>query len=181
MNIYTITIALLLSCSLSNAAPIPGASGTAALVPDLGIHTCRFGFEIETKTSNWLKAQPPKKSKFIETVYRSPELKNETRGTLTVRVDKMKNQTNLKSYVGRWVKEYPKYGYDVLGSRRFKSKGKRGYVIDLIHSKKQRQLRQVIYLKEKTAVLMTCRDHVKSFKGSIKSCNKIVKGFRWTL
>ncbi|MCJ8278081.1 MAG: hypothetical protein MJK18_14660 [Bdellovibrionales bacterium] len=79
----------------------------------------------------------------------------------------------------RWIKEYPKYGYDVLGSKSFKTKKKRGFVIDLVNQKKKRQLRQVIYFKKKTAVLMTCRDHTASFSSSLKECNKIIKKFRW--
>ena len=104
---------------------------------------------------------------------------NNTRATLTVRTDKLKKKTKISKYVRRWVKEYPKYGYDVLGSKKFKSKGKTGYLIDLINNKKKRQLRQVIFLKKKTAVLMTCRDHVKSFSSSLKECNNIIKSFAW--
>jgi len=91
----------------------------------------------------------------------------------------MRGKTSLKRYVKRWIKEYPKYGYDVLGSKAFKAGKKKGYVIDLINTRKKRQLRQVIYLKKKTAVLMTCRDHADSFSNSLKECNNIVKNFRW--
>jgi len=149
------------------------------MAPKLGIHHSKFGFKISSKESSWVEATPPRKSRYIETVYRSPEVKNDTRGTLTVRIDRLKKKLKLKNYVSRWVKEYPKYGYQVLGSKRFRTKTKKGYVIDLINSKKKHQLRQVIYLKNKVAVLMTCRDHRNSFKGSLKECNKIVKSFSW--
>lgn len=160
-------------------APIPGTTSSAMVAPQLGVYKSRFGFEIEAQNTAWIQTQPPKKSRFIETVYRSPISRNNVRATLTVRVDNMKNETNLKKYVKRWVKEYPKYGYDVLGSKAFKSGDKKGYVIDLINQRKKRQLRQVIYLNKKTAVLMTCRDHTESFESSLKECNNIVKHFSW--
>lgn len=179
MKYTTLFMTLFLWTSNSMGAPLP-QEGSKTLAPELGVHNSRFGFEILAQNTDWIKTPPPQKSRYIETVYRSPEVRNESRGTLTVRVDRMKSDAPLKSYVKRWVKEYPKYGYNVLGSKPFRSRGKAGYIIDLIHNKKQRQLRQVIYLKNKTAVLMTCRDHRKNFKSSVKDCNRIVKGFRWT-
>ena len=163
----------------SFSAPIPGALSPKLAVPQWGIYKSKFGFEILAQDTHWTQSQPPKKSRFIETVYRSPITRNNVRATLTVRVDRMKKKSSLKKYVKRWVREYPKYGYDVLGSKSFKSKGMKGYVIDLMNSKKQRQLRQVIFLNKSTAVLMTCRDHQSSFRQTLKECNQIVKAFQW--
>ena len=158
---------------------MPGTTSSSLMAPHLGVHSSKFGFKIDSRKTDWVAATPPKKSRYIEAVFRSPEEKNDTRATLTVRVDRLKSKLKLKNYVSRWVREYPKYGYEVLGSKKFKSKKRQGYVVDLINSKKRHQLRQVIYLKNKVAVLMTCRDHMKSFKGSLGKCNKIVKSFTW--
>lgn len=178
MKILAITT-IILSALFVNAAPIPGTTSSALVAPKLGIYKSKFGFEILAKNTSWIQTQPPRKSRFIETVYQSPEVRNNTRASLSIRVDHMKSKTNLKRYVRRWIKEYPKYGYDVLGSKSFKTKGKRGYVIDLVNQKKKRQLRQVIYFKKKIAVLMTCRDHTSSFNMALKECNNIIKKFRW--
>ena len=161
------------------SAPIPGSTGTGIVAPKLGVHKSNFGFEILAEKTAWIKTTPPKKSRFIETVYRAPIERNNVRASLSVRVDNMRGKTSLKKYVKRWVKEYPKYGYDVLGSKAFKNGNKKGYVIDLVNTRKKRQLRQVIYLNKKLAVLMTCRDHMNTFSSSLKECNNIVKKFRW--
>ena len=174
--VFIIPFALFIN--FAQAAPIPGAMNSK-IAPKLGIHKSKYGFKIMAKNTDWIQSQPPKKSRFIEAVYRSPHVKNNTRASLTVRVDRLKKKMKINQYVRRWVKEYPKYGYDVLGSKKFKRKGKTGYVIDLMNSKKKRQLRQVIFLKKQTAVLMTCRDHSSSFKGSLRDCNKIIKTFAW--
>lgn len=164
---------------LAKAAPMPGASGSQMVAPKLGIFKSKYGFEILAKETSWVQTEAPKKSRFIETVYRSPISQNDVRATLTVRVDNMAEKTDIKNYVKRWIKEYPKYGYDVLGSKAFNTDGKQGYVIDLMNPRKKRQLRQVIYLNKKTAVLLTCRDHSVTFNNSLKECNNIVKHFAW--
>ena len=179
MKFILFSVFFLFSINHSSAAPLPGTTSSKMVAPKIGLYKSRVGFEIKAQKTSWIQTKPPKKSRFIETVYRSPSMINNTRATLTVRTDKLKKKTKISKYVRRWVKEYPKYGYDVLGSKKFKSKGKTGYVIDLINNKEKRQLRQVIFLKKKTAVLMTCRDHVKSFSSSLKECNNIIKSFAW--
>ena len=159
-------------------APIPTQSGLVK--PPLGIHKSKFGFEIQAHGTSWIKTMPVKKSRFIEAVYRSPIQRGNVRASLSVRVDKVRKKTSLKKYVRRWIREYPKYGYDVLGSRAFRLGKNKGYVIDLVNGRKNRQLRQVIYLSKKTAVLMTCRDQTSSFRQSLQECNKIIRKFRWS-
>ena len=168
---------ILLTPNLIRAVPSPKTQ--KGIKPKLGVHRSDFGFEIRAEKTDWIQTKPPKKSRFIETVYRSPMMRNNVHATLTVRVDNMKDKTNLKSYVKRWVREYPKYGYDVLGSQPFKRGNQWGYVIDLINPGKNRQLRQIIHLSEKVAVIITCRDHSATFNTSLKECNKIAKNFRW--
>ena len=136
-----------------------------------------FGFEIQANNTNWIQTKP--KSRFIETVYRSPIINNNVHASLTIRVDNMENKIDLKNYTKRWFKKYKKYGYDVLNSQPFKNGSQWGYVIDLINSSKSRQIRQVIHLRGKVAVILTCGDHKVTFNNSLKECNKFIKNFRW--
>ena len=163
----------------SNLWAVPKPETEEKIKPKLGVYKSDFGFEIQANNTDWIQTKPPKKSRFIETIYRSPIMRNNVHASLTVRVDNMKDKTDLKNYVKRWVREYPKYGYDVLGSQPFKNGDQWGYVIDLINPGKNRQLRQVIHLSKKVAVIITCRDHSATFSISLKECNKITKNFRW--
>ena len=79
------------------------------------------------------------------------------------------------------MKEYPRYGFDVLGSGAFAQKNQRGYVLDLLDRDQKKQLRQVVFLKNKKAVILTCRDQQSSFKNTLKSCNEIIRNFNWTM
>ena len=178
MNLKSlIFIMFFLISSLVLAVPKPETGEKTK--PKLGVYKSDFGFEIQAGKTSWVQTEPPEKSRFIETIYRSPIMRNNIHASLTVRVDNMKDKTDLKSYVKRWVKEYPKYGYDVLGSQPFKNGAQWGYVIDLINPAKNRQIRQVIHLSENVAVIITCRDHSATFNTSLKECNKITKNFRW--
>lgn len=170
-------IALILLAQTAFAAPIPGAGSKAK--PQLGVYKSPQGFEIQTAGSSWIQSSPPKQTRYIATMFRSPTMKNDVRATLTVRVDKMKTAMDINDYVKIWTKEYPKFGFDVKGSKKFTMNGNKGYVIDLLNPVKKRQLRQVIFMKDKKAVLMTCRDHQETFKSSLAECNKMIKSFKW--
>jgi hypothetical protein len=161
----------------SFAAPIPGVTNKAK--PALGVYKSPQGFEIQTAASDWIQSSPPKKSRYIATMFRSPEVKNNMRATLTVRVDQLQSPLKINEYVKRWTKEYPKFGFDVKGSKKISMNGNIGYMIDLVNPAKKRQLRQVIFMKDKKAVLMTCRDHVSNFRASLIECNKMIRGFKW--
>ncbi|MCC6138807.1 MAG: hypothetical protein IT287_09250, partial [Bdellovibrionaceae bacterium] len=160
--IFLITI---LSVTLAQAAPIPGAGSKSK--PKLGVYKSPHGFQIATASTDWIQAKPPKNTRYIATMFRSPEVRNKMRATLTVRVDQLAKPMDIAEYVKRWTKEYPKFGFDVKGSKKFAMNGQNGYVVDLINPAKKRQLRQVIFMKDNRAVLMTCRDHVASFKTSL--------------
>lgn len=162
------------------AAPIPGTATSTLVSPQLGIYRSPMGFQIGAGDSGWKQSEVPTDSKFISALYKAPNAKTADSGTLTVRIDKLAKETPLDKYVQRWMKEYPKYGFDVLGSKPFAQNKDRGYVLDLINRDNGRQLRQVVFLKKQKAVILTCRDQSATFKDSLKGCNQIIRTFQWT-
>ncbi len=164
----------------SHAAPIPGTSSSELVAPQLGLYRSANGFQISAGETDWLPTPAPATSKYIETLYRAPERVLGTRATLTVRIDELNKDMPLKDYMQTWAKEYPRYGFDVMGAKPFQLDEKKGYVVDLINREKERQVRQVVFIKDQNAVILTCRDHVKNFKKSLRSCNEIIKSFSWT-
>lgn len=101
-------------------------------------------------------------------------------GALTVRVDELKKATTLDKYITRWKKEYPRYGFDVLGAKAFSQNTQKGFVLDLLNRDTKRQMRQVIFMKGKKAAILTCRDESDAFKDTLKACNQIIRTFEWT-
>ncbi len=155
------------------AAPIPGA---LSVKPELGVFKSPIGFEISSAASNWKMSSIPKSNSFIVGVF-TPAQKSSA--SLTLRLDKLAKDTTLQSYTQKWQKEYPKYGFDILGSKNFEQNGMTGYAIDLIQRDTRKEIRQVVFLKEKKAIVMTCKDQEEGFRNSLKECNQIMRTFKW--
>lgn len=163
----------------AHAAPMPGTSTSKLVAPKLGLYRSNIGFEIAAGKSGWIHSEAPAQSKFVQTVYRAPTKGDAVGGSLTVRVDKLEKPVAMEKYIQRWQKEYPKYGFDVLGSKPFSEGANKGYVLDLLNRDNQKQIRQVVYMKASNAVILTCRDSVSTFKNSLKNCNQIIRTFKW--
>lgn len=173
--LLTIALGFIGLSQMASAAPIPGSTSSKMVAPKLGLFRSPKGFVISAGGSGWSHVEAPKDSKFVATMYDSPV----STAALTVRVDELKKDTNLDAYVQKWMKAYPRYGFDVLGSKPFAQNGAKGYVLDLINRDSKKQLRQVLFLKDKKAVILTCRDDQKKFRESLKGCNQIIKTFAW--
>jgi hypothetical protein len=176
------TLAALVSLMLPTvvmASPHPATASSTLVAPRLGFYRSPDGFHLHSGDSGWLQTAPPRGNQTILTVYRSP--KNESKASLTVRVDRLARGANADRYIGRWIKEYPRFGFDVLGSQPFVQAGVRGHVIDLMNRDSKMQLRQVVFVSEarKRAAILTCRDNTSEFAATLKSCNSIVKTFEW--
>jgi hypothetical protein len=168
-----------LAPSSADASPHPTTSSSKLFAPRLGFYRSPDGFRLHSGDSGWLQAAPPRGNQTILTVYRSPQ--NESKASLTVRVDRLARGATADRYIGRWIKEYPRFGFDVLGSQPFVQSGVRGHVIDLMNRDSKMQLRQVVFVSEarKRAAILTCRDNASGFSATLKSCNSIVKTFEW--
>lgn len=195
-----------LAVAQTQAAPIPATSTSKLVSPQLGLYRSPMGFQVTNGGSGWVHAEPPKGNKYIVTMYKAPttaqpgsvadqmrndlsakgsvvasapKIKAGSPATLTVRVDELSKDIAIDKYIQKWMKEYPRYGFDVLGSKPFVQNMQRGYVLDLVNREQGKQLRQVVFLKEKKAVILTCRDRIASFQENLKGCNQIVRTFTW--
>ena len=98
---------------------------------------------------------------------------------LTVRVDDMRVIQPLKSYVKKWMKDYTRFGFEVLTAKPIKVGENQAFLLDIVSRETQKQLRQVVFVREKVAVILTCRDGRDSFAKTVQDCNEIVKTFEW--
>jgi hypothetical protein len=171
--------------SLVWSAPHPATSSSLLIKTDQKFFNHSL-FTLKTEGTQWVSISHSQDDiyKFV------PNLKNQNsqsgnkkklseQAYMSVRSHKMNPKYNLEGYAKSWVKEYSQYGFDVLGSRNFDQVGFSGLVIDLIHKKKSKQLRQVLFEKDKQVVVFTCTDEMETFSQSIQSCNQIVQSFRW--
>ncbi|MEZ4872914.1 MAG: hypothetical protein R2827_11910 [Bdellovibrionales bacterium] len=51
------------------------------------------------------------------------------------------------------------------------------YLVDISNPRSKRQLRQVVFLRDKVVVTLTCRSHQNAFEVAVKGCNQIIRNF----
>lgn len=166
----------LLIPSVLYAAPHPGMGSSLLVAPEKGFFWKRYGFQLQTGLSGWQLA-PPSDDEANRIRYVRPDTDI---ASLAVQIENLKTELTLESYAKKWMRDYVSYGFDVLGTQAFTQNNAKGLVVDLIHKKSDQQLRQILFLKNKKVVILTCRDHKKSFQQTLVGCNQISKSFEWT-
>ena len=164
----------------TDSAPIPATSSSSFLGANKGLFWSQHGFSIHAGRTSWLHGLPPANSLFIETLYKAPQSENGVQPSLTVRVDQLKKKMSLKRYVNRWKKDYPRFGFNILSAKKVRVGMEKIFLLDMVNPHTSRQLRQYIFVKRKQAVILTCRAHTKSFRSSVRSCDRIAKNFSWS-
>lgn len=170
---------LLMTCP-AWAAPIPGTSSSQLLGDKPGHFFHPRGFRIDAGGTAWVQSEPPKNIPALVTIYKSPLPSSDQQAALTVRMDNLKSNLGLKNYVKRWMKDYTRFGFDVLTAKNIKINDQSAFLLDIVSRETQKQLRQVVFLKNKVAVILTCRDGQNSFSKTVQDCNSIIKSFQWT-
>lgn len=156
------------------AAPVPGTGSSLLVAPELGLFWKHQGFQLKTGDTGWqMNSSGEGENRIVR--YSDPDVT----GSLAVHTETLKADLTLENYTKKWMKDYPSYGFDVLGTRTFAQNGAKGLVIDLVHRKSDQQLRQVLFLKNKKAVVLTCKDEQKKFEKTLHNCNQISKSFQW--
>ncbi len=128
--------------------------------------------------TDWQLTVAPKGNSFIETMYRAPG-NSKVQAALTIRTEKLDRPTELATYANKWMKDYPRLGFEILTAKKVRVGENVAYMLDLVSRENAKQLRQLLFLKGRMAVTMTCRDEISTFAQSLKSCNDIVRTFRW--
>ncbi len=138
------------------------------------------GFRLDSAGTAWVQAEVPKSIPSLVTIYKSPVPVDGQQAALTVRYDNLKRTQGLKSYVKRWMQDYTRFGFDVLTAKNIKINEQNAFLLDIMSRETQKQLRQVVFMRDKVAVILTCRDGKESFQKSVQDCNQIIKSFQWT-
>jgi hypothetical protein len=160
----------------SLASPVP-AVGTSALAnPQKSYLFHLKGFTLNPTASNWKLTMNDSGSEISASFENH---KTSQSGIFSVKTESLANATNVEQYSKRWLRDYSFFGFDVLGAKPFTQNNVHGYVVDLFHKKKNKQVRQILFLKDKTSVILTCTDELSKFKDTLNSCNSVIKTFTW--
>lgn len=161
----------------AQGAPIPLTSTSALISRNDGLYRSPLGFSIHSSDTGWKQLPPPNKNEYIVTMYES--LGEATPSALTVRVDELKKSTPLDEYSKKWLRDYPRFGFDVITAKKVRVGDNVGYMLDLLSRENKKQLRQLLFVKDKRAVTLTCRGERAKFKTTVRDCNDIIRTFRW--
>lgn len=178
VGLSKITVNMLLTIvinSLAYASPHPGIGSSGLVAPDRGLFWAREGFKLSSGSTGWKLSEANEAADLV-----TYQANNKSQGSLAVKIDKLKSEQNIESYAKKWMKDYINYGFDVLGTQTFQQNDAKGLVIDFDHKKSFQQIRQILFLKGKTAVILTCTDDKKQFLKTLQGCNEITKSFTWT-
>ncbi len=170
---------LTFTLSLSaQAAPIPLTSSSLFISAKKGLFQSPLGFSLHLSNTKWVQVSKPAQNPYIETIYRASG-DSLTQAALTVRVDKIDKSLDPTAYAQKWLKDYPRFGFDIINSKKVRVSQEVGYLIDMINNDNSKQLRQILFVKNNHAVTLTCRDDAANFSQTLKTCNEIIKTFQW--
>lgn len=170
---------MLLFAGVSWGAPFAATSSSALISEKPGLFYSKKGFRLHSADTAWVQTPAPKNIPSLATIYKSPVLTDGQQPALTVRVDDIRKNQSLRAYVKKWMKDYSRFGFEVLTAKPVKVNNTSAFMLDIISRETQKQLRQVVFVKDKTAVILTCRDSQSSFSKTVQDCNDIVNTFEW--
>ena len=168
-------LSLLLAPFIALAAPIPFTSTSLLTSEKSGIYRSPLGFTIHAGNSGWQATSPTVKNDFVVATYKS----STDASALTVRIDEIKKPISLDEYSKKWLKDYPRFGFDVLTAKKVRVGNEVAYMLDFVSPENKKQLRQILFVKNKNAVTLTCRGDQTDISKTVRSCNEIIRNFRW--
>lgn len=164
----------------SYAAPHPGMGSSALVAMENGFFWNREGFTMNIKSRDWILDENLANENQISLVERPLNpTQGSASGSLLVKVDNLKAEVSLESYAKKWMKDYANYGFELLGSQTLEINKTKGLLIDFHHKKSFQQIRQVLFLRGRKMVLITCSDDKKRFAAVLPRCNQAIQTFNW--
>ena len=172
---FNILALVFLNLSSAHAAPIPFTSSSQLISEKNGIYRSPLGFSIHAGNSGWKPVPPTVKNDFVVATYKSTL----DAAALTVRIDEIKKPITLDEYSKKWLKDYPRFGFDVLTAKKVRIGKEVAYMLDFVSPENKKQLRQILFVKNKNAVTLTCRGDQTGFSKTVRQCNEIIRNFQW--
>ncbi len=148
-----------------------------AHTPSTAHHFKDTHFSLTSNNTDWYLSPPPVNINGILSLYRGP-VQNGTQATLTIRKHSSEIES-LTRFLHKWIREFPLFGFDVLGIKKYSLDNKESYILNVINTSTKKQAEQVISQNNKEFVILTCMDHLKSFQDSLLKCRSIIKSFQW--
>jgi len=110
----------------------------------------------------------------LQIVVRAPTVSpSGIQSTLTMRVDKG-DWRSARTYAEKWLKDFPKFGFELQGAKDSKYGNLVGYDMELTSKDTQRRARQFVVRQPHEMWIFTCSADSASFQEAWKACEKIL-------
>lgn len=141
-----------------------------------------LGLALKTTAQNWdfysptgIEQSEPNRDLAVKFIVRGPLDKvTNVQPTLTLRTDKG-NYTSAKAYAEKWLKEYPKFGYDLQSSKPTRRGALEGYDIELNSNLTNRRVKQFLVHRPDEIWVFTCTADQKNYKSAWAQCEEILE------
>ncbi len=177
--IAPITVCFLSLCVRVSAAPAPGMGSSRLSSLESGVAFLSHGFRMPVKSNSW-NLQAPSDTHGLgvgSLIFDHQHLAN---SMMSLRLESVKKARPLEANARRWVKDYLHYGFDLLGTKTFQEKGQRGFVADLFHREKMKQVRQIVYQHDNQLAIFTLSSSNADFDKALADFNSVVRNFQWS-
>ncbi len=126
-------------------------------------------------SSDDLSSKTTSKDKNLQFVARSPYvIERGLQPTLTLRIDHGTWST-ARAYGERWLKDFPKFGYELQMSRDSSIGTLKGFEMELSAPQLKHVIRQFIVKSNQEFWVFTCTSDQKHFSNSWSACERILK------
>jgi hypothetical protein len=113
--------------------------------------------------------------KSLQFVARSPYVVEQgLQPTLTLRIDHG-NWSTARAYGERWLKDFPKFGYELQMSRDSTIGNLKGFEMELAATQSKHVIRQFIVKSKQEFWVFTCTSDQKHFTNTWSACERILK------
>lgn len=155
-------------------AIFPGTAGSILSKPEAGIFMTPLGFQlVQSDNTRWkIQSYLPEEKKVSWQ-------KSNSSATASLVSEEIKTELTIEKYARRWTKNFFAYGFDVLGIQDYTINNQKVAIVDLIHRQEPKQVRQVLFLKDKKLAILSCSGDKDKFVEVLQDCNSLAQGFYW--
>jgi hypothetical protein len=135
--------------------------------------------EVSLRDPKWFFVPPVEQKPEVVALFRGPINKEGFQPTISIRKDiRAQGFKSVERYARRWLKSFPQFGYDVFHKKRYQHRGQESYIIDALDTHRRVQIRQILFLQNPNALILTCTDKSDSFEKTLRVCNEVIASWR---
>jgi hypothetical protein len=148
---------------------------------DPNLFSARAGLTMDLRATTWTSAPVPTEQPDLLLILRSKENYKNGPATLTVRKDpaSAENALRIRKFVLKSLREYPKFGFRIVGQSEAHLDGTHAYVLDVDSKKTLNRVRQAIVKRPEGILILSCTTPQNELAAQLE-CDRLMRTIKWT-